>query len=868
MRYIYVLAFVLISKVVIAQKSLVNDTSYLNWTTLKDGNISANGDYVYYRIENEPQAGNTWVITATDKSWEYRSTQFTSLNFSPNGKYLYAMQGDSLVKLKLKSKELTGVPNCKGYELYSFGKKNWIIYSLNDTANTLTIQDLNTGLIKTLSHAEEYSINKNGGAIVSKKITPAIGRETMKWTYLNSGQSLIIYEGTQSKNIIYDLSGNRVAFDTTNEKGQTEIRYYQRGWKMAKLIATDTSEGINRDLKITTDELFKFGEDGQDLFFYLKAKAPPVIKKSDGPAIWNYRDLYLLSEYRHREGNLHRGENFSKLKVNTGEIKQLLFNNQKVAFESADKKKMDVVIVESSAGKWDELTWNKSSHLSYYLCYTKTGKIVPIRENCRTWIYVMELSPNSEFLVYYDPEISQYISYSIKNNKRQSISTSLNNELNLILYSVRPNPDVQQGTNGIVGWIKDSNKLIVLGKYDLWELDLENKNVPKNLTNGYGEANNLVFAKFKNRFLDPGLPWLLNSFNNGTKNTEIYFFNYKSRKLTLIFETATLAANMPTDVMEILKKATKVNKYLIRLGNSQNSPNYVYTSDFKKLDTLSDNFPEKKYNWLTSELAIYKDQEGRDYQGRLYKPENFDSKKKYPVIFYYYIESANTLNQPLTLEPSGIGLNIPLLISNGYIICMPNIYLEANKPGDGALKSVLAAADYLKKFSWVDSTKMGIIGHSRGGYETDYIITHTNRFSAAVSCSGMSNLPEYYNTLAAGGEVNHNYVRTQMLMTSGMEEIPDAYNKNSPILESKNISTPLLLMHNEEDPTVRVSQSKELFVQLRSIEKPVWLLQYEGEGHALYKENNQIDFQNKVKDFFDHYLKDKPMPHWMDDPIK
>jgi dipeptidyl aminopeptidase/acylaminoacyl peptidase len=850
------------------QKPLVNDTSYLSWTTVENGTISADGQYVYYRIANEPIGGNTWVILSTDKKWEVRSTSYSNLNFSLDSKYLYAMQGDSLVKLKLKSTEGTIIPHCKGYELYSYATKNWLIYTLDDVANSLIAEDLRTGLKRILDNVQEYSINREGGSIVCKIKSETPGMETMQWTDLSTGSSLIIYKGTPSKNLIYDPSGNHMAFNTANDKGQTEIRYYQRGWKLSKLIASDTSAGINNDLKITTDALFKFGEDGQDLFFYLTSKVTSVKKKKNGPSIWNYQDLYLLSEYRHLEDNLNRGENFSKLNISTGKVKQLLFNDQKIAFGSAYKRNMDVIIVQSSRGRLDELTWNKASHLSYYLCFTKTGDLVPIKENCKTWVYIMALSPDNEFLVYYDPELLQYLTYNIKSGKTYSISNSLTKELNSFHYVTRPGPGIMEATFGIMGWIEGTNKVIVHGTYDLWELDLHNKNAPKNITKGLGESNELIFANLKDRILNPNVTWLLSATNMLTKDGEIYSFNYKTGELIPLFKSATSFGGSPTDAIQILSKAEKANSYLLILGNTESSPNLVYTKDFKKLDTLSYIHPEKKYNWLISELATYKDPKGRICQGRLYKPENFNYSKKYPIIFYYYLESANGLNQPLSLRPSTIGINVPLLVSNDYVVCMPNIYLEANKPGDGALTSVLAAADYFKQFKWIDSTKMGILGHSRGGYETDYIVTHTSRFAAAVSGSGMSNLVAYYNTRnGRGGESNHNYVRFIMVMNGGLEDIPNLYNENSPILSSKNVSTPLLLMHNEEDYTVPVVQSTEFFVQLRSMQKPVWLLQYEGEAHDLSNVANQIDFQNKVKDFFDYYLKDKSLPNWMSNPI-
>ncbi|SEW26059.1 Prolyl oligopeptidase family protein [Chitinophaga sp. YR573] len=851
------------------QKPLVNDTSYLSWTTVDNGTISADGQYAYYRIDNEPQGGNTWVITATNKSWEYRSARFKNLKFSHDSKYLFAMQGDSLIKLKLQSTEVTTVPHCKGYELYSYATKNWLIYTLNDAASLLIAEDLRTGLKLTLNNVQEYSLNKNGAVIVSKIRTEKLGTETIQWTDINVAQSQIIYQGVPSKNLIFDVSGNRMAFDTAKEKGQTEIWYYQRGWKTSALIASDTSVGITENLKITTNQTWRFSEDGQDLFFNLEAKLAESGQKKTGPVIWNYKDLYLLSELKKRGNYWHDYDNLTKLNILTKQVKQILSGDQHPYVGSLERDNSDIFIVQSSTTSTEDILWNHRGHVSYYLCISKTGQLIAIKENCTKPINVISLSPDNNFLLYFDPELLKYVSYDVKKGESQIISEILDKELHTLQLAARPSPERPEGTFGVVGWIKGTNKVIVHGMYDLWELELENKIPPRNITNGIGEKNQIIFAGLNKKVLDKSGSWLLRAFNVRTKEEEIYSFNYNSRKLALLFKTSSALASGLIDPPRNVKKADEATAFLIKLGNAQSSPNFVYTTDFKKLDTLSHSFPEKKYNWLSAELATYPDQLGRECQGIIYKPENFDPKKKYPVIFYYYLEMANGLNKSLDIEPSNLGLNVPVLVSNGYIVFMPNIYLDVNKPGESALMSVNAAADYLKQFAWIDSTRMGIKGHSRGGYETDYIVTHSSRFAAAVSGAGISNLVEYTNSLNGDyGGLNHAYVRSQMLMNAGLEDIPNIYNDNSPIQAVKNFSTPLLLMHNEGDQTVSVSHSIELFVQLRSQQKPVWLLQYEGEDHTIRKTEHQIDYQDKVKEFFDHYLKDQPIPQWMDSPIK
>jgi dipeptidyl aminopeptidase/acylaminoacyl peptidase len=856
------------------QKPLINDTSYLSWTTADNGTLSPDGQYAFYRIDNEPKGGNTWVILATNKSWEYRSRRISNLNFSPDGKYLFAMQGDSLIKLRLHSNDFTTIPHCKHYELFSKEKSDWVIYTLNDEESSVVIQNLKTEKKEALNNIQEYSLNKNGVTVVSK-LKPDGGQlETIQWTDINTGQSSIIYKGLPTKNLIYDLSGNRVAFDSTNERGQTEIWYYQKGWKSAKLIATDTTTGIAKDLKITTDETWTFSTDGEALFFNLTKKQGNLTKKVDEPDIWNYQDLFLLTQLKRNHSFLHNGENLSKLNIETGKILQLLKGSQKLKFPSFKSKNDNVLIVQSITDIGSEGSWNKKGWISYYLCFTKTGKIVPILENCKISPYPIELTPDNKYLLYFDLDLNKYLSYQVNTGATQIVGDNLKDELISEPVDARPGVRDYDGTGGIVGWIDETNKVVVKGKYDLWELDYTNATAPINLTGNVGKKSGTILSVFNTRqdqILERNKNWLLLGFNVATKENSIYTFDPENKNLKQLYRGTNYLFQPEYQIEEkILQKAEMENRYLFLAGNAAHSPNYLFTKDFKKFDTLSYVHPEKKYNWITSEVATYNDKFGNVCQGILYKPENFDSTKKYPIIFYYYLESSNSTNEHLKLTPSSIGINVPLLVSSGYIIFKPNIYYLAKKiPGESAVIGVLAAADYLGRFKWADTSKMGVYGHSYGGFETNYILTHSDRFKAGVSCAGVSNLIDQYNSWHEGVGASSQYFVKSIcyLMGDGPESIQDDYVKNSPIMNSKDLSAPLLLMANDNDAPVNVLQSKYFFIQLRSLQKPVWLVQYNNEQHALIKKENRIDFQDKVKGFFDHYLKGTSIPDWMNHPI-
>ena len=104
----------------------------------------------------------------------------------------------------------------------------------------------------------------------------------------------------------------------------------------------------------------------------------------------------------------------------------------------------------------------------------------------------------------------------------------------------------------------------------------------------------------------------------------------------------------------------------------------------------------------------------------------------------------------------------------------------------------------------------------------------------------------------------------QARMGATLWQRPDLYLKESTVLHADRITTPVLIIHNKQDGAVPWRQAVELYLALRRLDKPVWLLQYAGENHSLINENAAMDYTLKLTTFFDHYLKGQPLPHWMD----
>jgi dipeptidyl aminopeptidase/acylaminoacyl peptidase len=261
--------------------------------------------------------------------------------------------------------------------------------------------------------------------------------------------------------------------------------------------------------------------------------------------------------------------------------------------------------------------------------------------------------------------------------------------------------------------------------------------------------------------------------------------------------------------------------------------------------------------------------DGKMSEGLLFKPENFDPKKKYPVIFYFYERDADELFTYRSPAPSASTINIPWFVSNGYIVFDPDIHYKNGEPGQSAYNSVVSAARYLSKMPWVDSTKMAIQGQSWGGYQVAYLVTRTKMFAAAGSGAPVSNMTSAYGGIRWGSGVTRQfqYEKSQSRIGKNLWEGRELYIKNSPLFFTDKITTPLLIMHNDKDGAVPWWQSIEWFTALRRLGKTAWLLQYNDEDHNLVERRNRKDLSVRMGQFFDHYLKGSPMPVWMKEGV-
>ena len=264
---------------------------------------------------------------------------------------------------------------------------------------------------------------------------------------------------------------------------------------------------------------------------------------------------------------------------------------------------------------------------------------------------------------------------------------------------------------------------------------------------------------------------------------------------------------------------------------------------------------------LRQEIISYTNSDGMPLKGILYYPLNYNPSEKYPMVVHIYEKQRHYSNlYPYPSYNDETGFNIRLLLEKGYFVYLPDILIQWGKgPGLNALDCVNHALDAIAGNPLIDTDNVGLIGHSFGGYETDFIATHSGRFAAYVSGSGHSDiLRDYYS-------FNYGFLRPDLVRIeanqykmgvpfSGNKEL---YFRNNPINYAEQVTAPVLLWSGTEDQNVTSDNTMAFYIALRRNGKTVTALFYKGEGHGLQTQQAQFDLTSRTLDWFDYFLKDE-----------
>ena len=414
---------------------------------------------------------------------------------------------------------------------------------------------------------------------------------------------------------------------------------------------------------------------------------------------------------------------------------------------------------------------------------------------------------------------------------------------------------------GVAGWTTGDRSVWLYDKHDIWDVRSDGSGATR-LTNG-------AAAQIRYRYvrLDPDEEWI-----DAAKPVVVSQFGMRSKKsgyahLTVADGAPSVTSRVFLDKrVNLLVKAARADRMVYVVQDFDDSPDY-FVSDASFADgrqITATNAFMREYAWGRSTLIEYKNKQGLALQGVLTYPANHDPSKKYPMIVYMYEKLSDGMHA-FSMPSEREYYNPAAFTARGYFLLQPDIVFRPRDPGLSVVESVVPAVQRVIDMGLVDAGKIGIVGHSWGGFDTVFLATHTNVFKAAVAGAPITDLVSNYgNHHWSSGIAETDHIETgQQRMQVPLYEDLQAYIRNSAIYTAHTMQTPLLVMFGENDGTVHWHQGVALYNITRRAGKNVVLLAYAGEDHGLRKRQNQIDYHHRIFEWFDHYLTGAEPPRWM-----
>lgn len=908
MKYQIALAFLLTSTLLFgqsAQKKIMTPEVFNEWFTIGQRSISNNGNWIAYDLTREDGDGRLELYnTRTEARKAF--PRGTGGQFSADNGFLVfkikpavdsiRAQKKNKVKKSDQTKDSLGVYNLSTGELTKIEAvasfklpEKWAGYlafqkearsmkggkkvkkESKTNGSLLILHNFKTGRQDSVPYVNNYLFAKEGKNLVLH--TTGQDSTLKNGVYLYHldrfrSQTLITQKGKYTQLSIAD-DGKQVAFIGDRDTTKAEIRPFELfHWKAsqdsAQLIADGAATFLAEDWMISSNGALRFAKDGSKLFFGTAPKpalADTSILKEDKAVVevWSYTDPILYTQQKVQLNREKRRTYLSVWDVSTGRFTQL-GDKLTPSVTTGDEGNASYALSYNDLPYRQRTSWEGGpGYRDLYWINVQNGTKTLIEKEMKGRA---QLSPNGKYAIWYNAVDTAW--YASPQAQSRSIQITDNGEVPF--YDEDDDHPMLPSPHGSAGWLENDEALLVYDKYDIWKIDPAGARPAEQLTNGRSDGIRYRYVRLdaEERFIENDAKLLLMHFNEVSKEQGYSTLDLKTGELKALFTEPTSLSRRPI-------KAKDTDDLVFTKEDFVRFPDLLHSKlDFKDVKRVSNANPQQAdYRWGTMELTEWTSLDGQKLQGLLVKPEDFDPNKKYPLLVNFYERSSDGLYRHRAPYPHRSTINYSYYVNRGYIIFNPDVPYRIGYPGESAYNAVIPGVTQLISEGYIDEERIGVQGHSWGGYQIAYLLTKTNIFKCAESGAPVVNMISAYGGIRWGSGMSRmfQYEQTQSRIGGTLWEYPLRYIENSPIFFADKIETPVLILHNDNDGAVPWYQGIEFFVAMRRLGKPAWMLNYNNEPHWPLKRPNRLDFNLRMQQFFDYYLQDQPKPVWMEEGV-
>lgn len=907
MKLIFTAFTLFLSIALSAQNRVLDHSDFEIWNTVENETLSPDGNFVMYSLERG-EADQFLKIKRSDASPVFTYDRARDGQFTQDSRYaIFRIKAwkDSILDMKrkkVKKKDMPmdsiGVYNLSSGVLEKTGRiksykvpEKWsgfIAYQFEPEAEKkgeekdstraeqpkkkrkpgkingypLVVRELATGKQDTFHFVTSYTFAKKGKNLAFATSGDAQHPNAALYVLdLETGKRLTLHQGRKAKyyQLKFSESGKHFGFVTDEDTTKIQLRptrlyHWANHMEAAGVMAGP--EMMPEDLRPSRYKQIQFSKDESKMYFGFAV--PPILKDTAltdqeivNVEVWTYDEprLYTVQEMQVKNDTIKAYT--SVFHLSSGKMRQL--SNAAYPDITLGARGNGSHALISTTTPYDlERQWTGMRARDYALVNLEDGSRRKILTKVSGRV---NLSPAGEYVYGYKATDSTWFAYSIREDQYTELTRG-----NVFYNELHDTPS-HPWPYGFAGWTEKDGELILYDRYDLWSFDPDTGQ-EKRLTRGRETQTVYRYVQLdeEEEFLSKKEDWLLTAFVEKDKSSGYALYDPGKNTLrSLLMGPYRFSAP---------KKAENSNRLIFTRESFREFPDlHIADTEFRQTVQVSKANPQQKdYNWGTVELVDWTSLDGKQLTGMLIKPENFNPSEKYPMIVNFYEKSSDRLHRHSTPSPGRSTINYSFYASRGYLIFNPDVYYRTGYPGESAYNCVIPGVTSLIEKGFVDADNIGVQGHSWGGYQIAHLVTKTDIFKAAEAGAPVPNMISAYGGIRwwTGLSRQFQYEHTQSRIGGSPWEYPMRYLENSPIFNIDKINTPLLIMHNDADGHVPWYQGIEFFMSLRRLGKPAWFLNYNGEPHWPVKRQNRKDFNIRMSQFFDHYLKGAPKPLWME----